>query len=321
MISVGVIGVGNMGKHHARVYSEMKECRLAAVSDLDEERGRKIAKQHDCAYYRNFQDMLKTDIQAVSIAVPTTFHKAVALECIKAGKHVLIEKPISDTIGNAREMIEAAKKARVRLAIGHVERFNPAVQKLKEMMKAGELGTITTVLARRVGVFPPQIKDANVIIDLAVHDIDVLNYLLGRTPTRIHAEAGKALISRREDYADILLKYDGINAFIQVNWITPIKIRSLAITGTKGYAEMNYITQELVLYKSKYDRKFETFDDIVRFAEPEIIKVNVKKSEPLKEELKSFISCIKNNKQPLVTGEDGLKALELALEIVDSYGK
>jgi UDP-N-acetylglucosamine 3-dehydrogenase len=321
MIKVGVIGVGNMGKHHTRVYSEMKECELAAVSDLDEEKGRKIAGQHGCAYYKNYHDMLKTDIQAVSIAVPTAFHKAVALECIKSGKHVLVEKPISDTVENAKDIIEAAKRTGVKLAVGHVERFNPAVQKLKEMMKGGELGTITTVLARRVGVFPPQMKDANVIIDLAVHDIDVLNYLLGRTPTRIHAEAGKALIGGREDYADILLKYDGINAFVQVNWITPIKIRSLAITGTKGYAEMNYVTQELVLYKSKYEKGFETFDDIVRFAEPEIVKVNVRKSEPLKEELNDFISCINNDKQPLVTGEDGLKALELALEIVKSYGK
>ena len=320
MINVGVIGVGNMGKHHARVYSEMKECRLVAVSDVDEEKGKKIAKQHNCEYYKNFQEMLK-DIDAVSIAVPTVFHKAVALECIKAGKHVLIEKPIADTVENAKEIIEAAKRNRVKVAVGHVERFNPGVQRLKSMMKKGELGTITTVLARRVGVFPPQIKDANVIIDLAVHDIDILNYLLGKMPTRIHAEAGKALISRREDYADILLKYDGINAFVQVNWITPIKIRSLAITGTKGYAELNYVTQEFMLYKSKYEKKFETFEDIVKFAEPEIIRIKVRKSEPLKEELKDFISCIKSNKQPLVSGEDGLKALELALDIVKSYGK
>ena len=320
MINVGVIGVGNMGKHHARVYSELKECRLTAVSDIDEEKGKKIAKQYNCTYYKNFQDMLK-DVDAVSIAVPTVFHKAVALECIKAGKHVLIEKPIADTVENAKEIIEAAKRNRVKIAVGHVERFNPGVQRLKSMMKKGELGTITTVLARRVGVFPPQIKDANVIIDLAVHDIDILNYLLGKMPTRIHAEAGKALISRREDYADILLKYDGINAFVQVNWITPIKIRSLAITGTKGYAELNYVTQEFMLYKSKYERKFETFEDIVKFAEPEIIRIKVRKSEPLKEELKDFISCIKSNKQPLVSGEDGLKALELALDIVKSYGK
>jgi UDP-N-acetylglucosamine 3-dehydrogenase len=321
MINVGVIGVGNMGRHHARVYSELKGCKLVAVSDMDEERGKMIASQYGCAYHKNYRDMLKEDIQAVSIAVPTVFHKDVALACISAGKHVLVEKPIADTVENAKEIIEAARKKRVKIAVGHVERFNPGVQKLKAMMEKGELGTIMTVLARRVGVFPPQIKDANVIIDLAVHDIDILNYLLGKTPTRIHAEAGKALINRREDYADILLKYDGINAFVQVNWITPIKIRSLAITGTKGYAELNYVTQEFMLYKSKYERKFETFEDVVKFAEPEIVKVKVKKSEPLKEELRDFISCIKSNRQPLVSGEDGLKALELALEIVKSYGK
>jgi UDP-N-acetylglucosamine 3-dehydrogenase len=320
MLNVGVIGVGNMGKHHARVYSEIRGCRLAAVSDIDESRGKKIAGQHGCTYFRDYKDMLK-DVDAVSIAVPTAFHRAVALECIRAGKHVLVEKPIADTVESAREIIEAARKNKVKIAVGHVERFNPGVQKLKAMMEKGELGTITTVLARRVGVFPPQMKDANVIIDLAVHDIDILNYLLGKTPTRIHAEAGKALINRREDYADILLKYDGINAFVQVNWITPIKIRSLAITGTKGYAELNYVTQDFMLYKSKYERNFETFEDIVRFAEPEIVKVKVRKSEPLMEELKDFVSCVQSNRQPLVSGEDGLKALELALEIVKSYGK
>jgi UDP-N-acetylglucosamine 3-dehydrogenase len=320
-VNVGVIGVGNMGKHHARVYSELKGCKLVAVSDTDEERGKRIASQYGCAYYKNYRDMLKQDIQAVSIAVPTVFHKDVALVCIRAGKHILVEKPIADTVENAKKIIGAAKRMKVKVAVGHVERFNPGVQRLKSMMEKGELGTITTVLARRVGVFPPQIKDANVIIDLAVHDLDILNYLLGKTPTRIHAEAGKALINRREDYADILLKYDGVNAFVQVNWITPIKIRSLAITGTKGYAEINYVTQELMLYKSKYERKFETFEDVVKFAEPEIVKVKVRKSEPLKEELKDFISSIKSNKQPLVSGEDGLKALELALEIVKSYGK
>ena len=320
MLNVGVIGVGNMGKHHARVYSEIKGCRLAAVSDTDEARGKKIAEQHGCKYFRDYRAMLGK-VDAVSIAVPTAFHKAVALECIRAGKHVLIEKPIADTVESAREIIEAARKNKVKIAVGHVERFNPGVQKLKAMMKKGELGTITTVLTRRVGVFPPQMKDANVIIDLAVHDIDILNYLLGKTPTRIHAEAGKALINRREDYADILLKYDGINAFVQVNWITPIKIRSIAITGTKGYAELNYVTQEFMLYKSKYERNFETFEDIVRFAEPEIVKVKVRKAEPLMEELKDFVSCVQSNRQPLVSGEDGLKALELALEIVKSYGK
>ena len=320
MINVGVIGVGNMGKHHARVYSSIKGCRLVAVSDINEKAGKEIASQNGCSYFSDYKEMLQ-EVDAVSIAVPTIYHKEVALECINAGKHVLLEKPLADTLDNAREIISAAKKAKVKLAVGHVERFNPAVQRLKKMMKSGELGNITTVLARRVGVFPPQIRDANVIIDLAVHDIDILNFILGRMPTRIHAEAGKALINKREDYADILMKYDGTNAFVQVNWITPVKIRSLAVTGTKGYAELNYVTQDLVLYRSKYERKFETFEDIVNFAEPEISKIRVRKSEPLREELKNFIHAIKSSRSPLVTGEDGLKALEVAMEIVKSYGK
>jgi UDP-N-acetylglucosamine 3-dehydrogenase len=319
MIKVAVIGIGNMGKHHARIYSELKNCNLVAVCDLD--KGKKsIAKRFGCRFYTDYKEMLtKEEIDAVSIAVPTIYHKDVALDCIKHGKHVMIEKPIADQVEHARKIINIANKNKVKVAVGHTERFNPAVQRLKDIINRGGLGNITTLIARRVGVFPPQIKDANVVIDLAVHDIDVFNYLLDKKPTRIYAMAGKALIDHREDYADILLKYDGTNAFIQVNWITPVKIRNLAVTGTKGYAELNYITQELVFYKSRYWRGEESFSDVVRFGTPKKIKIKIKKAEPLKIELNDFLNCIKNNKQPLVTGEDGLCILKIASKAIKSY--
>jgi len=312
---VAVIGVGNMGKHHARVYSRLKNAKLVAVSDIDEKK-RKIAKRFGCKFYKNYRQMLeKENIDAVSVAVPTKFHKEVALECIKRGKNILVEKPISDTVEDAKQIVAAARKKRVKLTVGHTERFNPAVQKLREMIKRGELGRVTTIVARRVGVFPPQIKDASVIIDIGVHDIDVLNYLLGKKPKKIFARSGKALSRNRDDYADILLKYDGANAFIQVNWITPVKIRNLAVTGTKGYAELNYITQELVFYRSNY-RVIDDFSDVIKFGTPEIVKIKVEKSEPLKLELDSFIDCVSKNKRPVVSGEDGLNALETALKAI-----
>lgn len=310
-----VIGVGNMGKHHARVYSEMDGVELVSVSDVDEKR-KEVAERFGCKFYNDYREMIdKEDIDAVSIVVPTKLHKEVALECINKGKNVLVEKPISDTPENAREIIDAAKDKGVKLAIGHVERFNPAVQKLKEIIKKGELGEVTTVVARRVGVFPSQVQDANVIIDIGVHDIDILNYLIGKKPNKVFARSGRALSKNRDDYADILLRYDGANAFIQVNWITPVKIRNLAVTGTRGYAELNYITQELVYYKSNY-RVIDNFSDVIKFGTPEIVKIEVEKSEPLKMELSDFIESISKNRKPVVSGEDGLSALEIALESI-----
>jgi len=319
VLKAAVIGVGNMGKHHARLYSQLPGSKLVAVSDVNEDVGKEMALQFSCKYYKDYKEMLaKERIDVVSIVVPTKLHKDVAMACMNAKKHVLVEKPIADNVADAKEMIESAKKNKVKLAVGHIERFNPAVQKLKELVDEGKLGKITSLMAKRVGLFPPQIKDANVVIDLATHDIDVFSYILGKEPTRIYASAGHALINKREDYAEIFLGYNGTNGMIQVNWITPVKIRNLSVTGTKGYAELNYITQELTLYESKYERKFGDFGDfVVKFGEPTKIDVAIKKGEPLKLELESFLRAVHEDKEPLVNGDVGLRTLEIALKAIE----
>jgi len=318
--NVAVIGVGNMGKHHARVYSGLDEANLVAVCDTELEKAEEIAKRFGCGAYADYQKMLENEnIDAVSVAVPTKFHSEVALHCIKRGVHVLIEKPLADSIENAQAIIDAASEKNVILMAGHIERFNPAVQKLKAMIDSGELGAITSVIARRVGVFPPQIRDANVIIDLAIHDIDIFNYLLGKEPVKVNVNSGRALINQRDDFADMLLDYGGTNAFVQVNWITPVKIRGLAVTGTKGYAELNYITQELVVHKSRF-RNIDDFNDVVEFGTPEKCVIRVEKAEPLRLELAHFIGCVTSGKQPLVTGRDALSALRVALNAIETSG-
>ncbi|MBU1135189.1 MAG: Gfo/Idh/MocA family oxidoreductase [Nanoarchaeota archaeon] len=314
MLKTAVIGVGNMGKHHARVYTEL-DSELVAVSDPDEKRGKEIAEKFSCKYYSDYKEMLeKEKIDAVSVAVPTKFHKDVCLYCIENGKHVLVEKPIADKIEDARAIIDAAKSKGIKLLVGHVERFNPAVQKLKEIIDKREIGDITSIIARRVGVFPPQVLDANVIIDLAVHDIDIVNYILGKQPTAIYASGGKALIDKREDYADIFMKFGKTNVLIQANWITPVKIRNISVTGTNGYAEVNYITQELKIYKTKLKKNFDTFNDVVEFAKPAVMTITMEGEEPLKLEIENFLESIRENKEPLVTGEDGLNAIDIALK-------
>jgi UDP-N-acetylglucosamine 3-dehydrogenase len=318
MLNVGVIGIGNMGKHHARVYSELG-ANLVAVSDVNEEIGKETAARLKCKFYRDYNEMLNNEnLDAVSIVVPNYLHKEVALACINKGVDVLIEKPIANTIEDAKEIISAAEKANVKVAVGHIERFNPAVLKLKDMLREGWLGKIVSVVIRRVGLYPSQLKDANVVTDLAIHDIDVLNFLLGKGPKEVlFSKAGLALNSKREDYADIMLNFDPELAFIQVNWLTPVKIRNLCITGTNGYAELNYATQELTLFETNLERTFDNFGEfMIKFGASDAKQVPITKDEPLKLEIKSFIDSVENNKECFVTGEDGLRALKVALDIL-----
>jgi UDP-N-acetylglucosamine 3-dehydrogenase len=262
----------------------------------------------------------REDIDAVSVAVPTGLHRDVAVRCIGEGKDVLVEKPISDSIEGAREIIEEAEKNGVILAVGHIERFNPAVRRLKRVIEEEKLGEIISILARRVGIFPPQIKDANVFLDLAVHDIDIFNYLLDSRPKSIFARAGEALSEGREDHSIILLDYGRTNCVVQVNWITPVKIRSLSVTGTRGYAELDYISQDLSVYESIYEKTYDSFGDfIVKFGKAKKANLNVKKEEPLKAELRHFIRCIEKRERPLVGGEEALLSLRLSLEALRSY--
>ncbi|MEW5896129.1 MAG: Gfo/Idh/MocA family oxidoreductase [Nanoarchaeota archaeon] len=321
MINVAVIGLGNMGKHHARNYSIIPNAHLVAVCDLNEELAKTTAAKFSCRAYTNYQEMLENeDIKAVSIVVPTSFHKEVALECMKRKIDVLIEKPIADRITDAEDIIKEAKEKDLILQIGHIERFNPAVQKLKEIVGQGKLGEVSSVIARRVGTVPVQIRDANVVVDLAVHDIDIINYIYESTPNEIYSNLGKAMIEKREDYAEIFMKYGKKSGFIQVNWITPLKIRNLSVTGSKGYAELNYITQELVVYESNYTKEIvdEYGDYVLHFGTPNRINIDIDNSEPLNLELRSFINSVLTRQQPLVTGKVGLDALKIALDVMNN---
>ncbi len=315
-MKTAVVGAGNMGKHHARVYTELKGSNLVAIVDTNG-KAKEDAKRLGCNFYKSCNELIENEKpDAVSVCVPTSMHHKIASELIQAGVNVLIEKPISSSVSEANNLVDLSKKHNVKLMVGHIERYNPAVQKLKEIIKAGQLGEITSLLARRVGLFPPQIKDMNVIIDLAVHDIDIFGYLLEKQPIEIFSNSGKA-IGNREDYASILLKYNGASGLIEANWITPVKIRLLNVTGTKGYAELNYITQNLVVHESNYEKGHDQFGDFVlKFGEPRRTEVHVEKQEPLKLELQHFLECIKSNKTPITSGEDALKTLDIALKAI-----
>ncbi len=317
-LKVAVIGLGNMGKHHVRNYHELPDSELTCVCDLQENISNEFAEKYNCNAYTNIEKMIESEIiDAVSITVPTMYHYDIAKKIIEKKINVLIEKPICETVEKANKLIRLAKENNVVIMVGHIERFNPAVIKLKEIIKEGKLGKITSLISRRVGAFPAQIKDANVIIDLAVHDIDIFSYMLDKQPDNIYANAGRALINGREDYAEILLTYGEQNGMMQVNWITPIRIRQLSITGTKGYAELNYMTQELKLFKSNYHEDHDDFGDfIIKFGNPDTQEIEIEKKEPLAEELTHFLKCIKNSTSPLISGETGVLALKTAIDVM-----
>lgn len=319
-LRVGVIGVGNMGLHHARLFSQLDAVKLCAVADFDATRTAAIAARFNTKAYTDYCAMLEQEhLDAVTIAVPTREHLRVALDVIERGVHLLVEKPLAADVSEAEQIVNAARAANVHLAVGHIERFNPAVQELRRRLQAGSLGKISSVVAKRVGIMPPQVKDANVIIDLAVHDIDLLNYFFDALPRVVRATAGYALLPNRYDHAEIFLQYKQAGCFVQVNWITPLKIRTLAVTGDAGHAELNYVTQKLEIFESALAREYDDFGDfVIRFGEARKTVVAVEMREPLRLELENFVGVLRGEAQPISTGEDGMKALRVAARVLEN---
>lgn len=317
-MNAAVIGVGNMGRHHVRNCSEIANINLVAIADINEKIGQPLAEKYHCRFYKDYREMLKKEkLDFVSICVPTKLHKKVAIDAITSGCHILIEKPIASNISEAKEIIQKAKARGIKFSVGHIERFNPAVLKLKEMIDAGKLGEITSIVTRRLGPMPNQIKDANVVIDIGVHDLDLMNWFYGQLPSYMMVNGGRALNKDQCDHADILLKYGKYGALAQINWITPIKIRKMNITGTKAYAEINFITQELDVYESNYSTDYNDFGEfVIKFGEPKEKKtIKVQNIEPLKAEIKSFVRAIRENTRPMVTAREAIDALDIACKI------
>ncbi len=301
-IGVGVIGVGAMGRHHARIYSEMRDVELVGVADVNERRAAEVAAEYNTEAFTDCERLLKNDLDAVSIAVPTTLHKHIALKAAAYDVHMLIEKPIAESLKSADAIIDAARRENLKLVVGHIERFNPAILKLKELISAGELGQVISISCRRVGPYPPRIMDVGIIIDLAVHDIDAISYLYGKRAMNVYSIAGNSF-HIKEDHASILLQYaDKKSGMVETNWLTPHKIRKLTVTATEGVAHADYLEQSLEIWK-----------------EGEVREVEIEKREPLKNELEHFLHVIVNDEEPSPSGEEGKYTLEVALSAIKSY--
>jgi UDP-N-acetylglucosamine 3-dehydrogenase len=321
-LRAAVIGVGAMGGNHVRVYSEMDDTELVAVADVNEKTAKNATEHIKCNVYGDHKKLLKEeDIDLVSISVPTKYHKEVALNCIELGIPTLVEKPIADTVDNAREMIQRAEKNNTKLMVGHIERFNPAVIELKRRLDRNELGRIFEISATRIGPFPNRIRDVGVVIDLAVHDIDIMRYLTGSEVKRLYAETEHKIHTKHEDLLSGLIKFkNNVIGVMSVNWLTPEKIREISITGERGMFLVRYLTQELYFYENiEASRNGYTYSDMLMgVTEGDITNIRIKKKEPLKAELEYWTECVRKDREPLVSGEDGLKALDLAQKLIES---
>lgn len=288
-IKVGIIGVGNMGKNHARIYSKIAD--LVAISDVAEKRGREIADKYHAIFYKDYKQMLREQkLEAVSVVVPTMFHKDVVADCLEKNIPTLVEKPIAGNLSDASKMFRLSKKNKTLLMIGHVERFNPAIIKLKKIIDEDKLGKIISLLAIRVGISPPSPDSSDVALDLGIHDIDIFNFLIGTLPKKKKIIKTKLFAKNIADSSIILLEYKGVTGVIQTNWITPVKMRKLFISGVNGYAELDYIKQKLVLHDKILNTRFDgSFYELISLSNTPKKEIYISKKEPLKEELSYFL--------------------------------
>ncbi len=294
-LGVAVIGTGFWGRNHVRVLNHLTNARVIAICDTNMKRARQVGTRYEIEYCSSLDEILsRKDVDAATICTPTTTHKDVAAKVIDAGKDVFIEKPLASTSQEARELISLARKKGVRVAVGFVERYNPAVRYIKRLIDEKRLGKVILMIARRVTRWPMRIGDVGVTKDSAIHDIDIMRYLVDSDVKTVYARTG-TLAHKFEDFSEILLNFSGGEVgFIDANWLTPRKIRKLTITGREATATIDYVTQETVVENSKRS-----------------VMPRIKWEEPLRLELENFAKSVIAGKQPSASGEDGLKALEV----------
>jgi len=236
------------------------------------------------------------NIEAVSICTWSTSLAKEALKALRAGKHVLVEKPMATNTKQAQKLLATAEENKLHFTVGLLMRFIPGVQHIREAVENKKIGELVCATAKRVSQWPERIGDVGVVKDTAIHDIDVMRYIYNEDPIAVYAKTGSMRHRKFEDYAQLMLTYEGgKSAFIESNWLTPYKTRTLTVTGSEAIMRLDYITQELWIEAAKQN-----------------VQPKYPWQEPLKLELQHFADCVLNKQKPIVTGEDGFKALRIA---------
>src|SRR6476659_3826801 len=303
-LRVGVVGVGVMGSNHARVFAGLPGTELVGVADPDRKQAEFVARTLGCAAVADVDALLDRGVDAITIAAPTHLHLELALACVAAGVHVLVEKPIASSVNEGREIISAARRAGVTLMVGHVERFNPAVEAIKEAIRGED---ILSIAITRVGPFPPRMSNVGVVIDLAVHDIDLIRWFTDSEIVEIQPQLSSA-VAEREDIALLQCRTaSGVLAHINTNWLTPFKARTIHVATRDKYLIGDLLTLQVTeCFGFQPDGSYSMRHLSVGYA------------EPLRAELRAFADAIRDGRAPPVTGEEGVASLEIAIRCLDT---
>lgn len=309
-IKVGVIGVGYLGEHHARVYSQIKGVQLAGIVDTNKDRADEIARKVGAKPYYDYKDLIDS-VDAVSIVVPTPLHYKIASDFLKNGVDILLEKPMTTTVSEAERLLKIAKAKKLILQIGHIERYNSAVKALESIIDRPMY-----IESRRFGPFADRVSDVDVILDLMIHDIDIVLSLVDSDIRSINA-TGVSVMTSHNDIANAHIEFkNGCVANLTVSRMSIDKLRKISIYQPETYFTLDYKEQEIILHKRIWNR-------VNNRMVPEISTENIDliKEEPLKAELASFIESVKKRKKPIVSGIEGKKALEVALAVLEDTRK
>ena len=313
-IRVGVIGVGRMGQRHCRVYSNMRKVQLTGICDENQPVGKRIADQYEIPFYASIQELLD-HVDAVSLATPTPLHYEHAMQCVERGIHVLIEKPIAETIEQAEVLAKTAEDCGLVVQIGHIERFNPAYIELKNV---AETMGILAIDLRRLSAFEGSNKDVDVVLDLMIHDTNLILDLMKEEPVSVTA-FGKKVYSQNIDHATALLEFsNGVLATLTASRVTEQKVRMLDITFREAYLDCDLLNKSILVSRSTIGEYLNHNSRGVKYRQESVVeRIFIPTYEPLLLQLQHFIDCINLNKTPDVSARDGLNALRLATQIRD----
>ena len=307
-VKVGVIGIGNMGWHHARVLSLLKDADLIGVADLDKERGKLATEQFNCLWFANYKDLLE-EVEAVCIAVPTLLHHKVGLDCLVAKKHVLIEKPIAASQDEASDLINASNQAKCLLQVGHIERFNPAFRELIKVIANEE---VVVLEARRHSPHADRANDVSVVLDLMIHDIDLVIELANAPVIRLAAVGGRSS-KGPIDYVNATLGFsNGVIASLTASKMTHRKIRSLSAHCKSSLVETDFLNHNIHIHRRAHEWYSADHGELLYRNDGFVEEVNTTSIEPLYAELEHFLQCVRGKEIPTVGGLQASRALRLA---------
>jgi predicted dehydrogenase len=314
-VRLGIIGTGHMGQYHVNVARQLSAAALIGIYDADPERAKQIAEKHKTKAFTQLDQMLQ-EVDAVVIAAPTFLHHSLAKQALESGKHVLVEKPIAETVAQARELVSISQKNKLVFQVGHIERFNGAVLELGKIITSPLL-----IESRRLSPYNARIKDVGVVLDMMIHDIDIVLNLV-KSPVVSVSAKGNKVVSDHEDIASVVISFEnGCVANMNASRCTQAKIRTLNISEKDTYVFLDFTDQEIELHRQASSNTLLGQGEIKYRQESIVEKIFVHKDNPLKQEHEHFVNCILNPDMKYIGGESDITTLEVAHRILEEIQK